>query len=578
MWTKIKSIKKLPKKDKIGRNVKSRVYNLHCEPHNNYFSNNILVHNCYHRYTTWDCKDPAKKENWIIPIEQLKQQAVAAKNRGCNCCDITGGEPLIHPKIVEFIEFLTELKIQPRIITNGQASESKMYQVIGAGCKNFLFSMHDIDEKLSKLMQVPDAYNKMIKNIELVKERGCRFAFNTVIYNFNYNRLDKIAARVVSLKPYLYNIINCNPSYNTDVDKHKNMSAEVSKIKPFLQKAIDVAKAKNIWTNVRYYPMCAVDEEYRKHIVDHPQVMFDFSNEWDYGVASKTVKRYLKHGREAFQYQSNQQDGKCGECSMRNVCGGVNKIYPAVYGDKELNPIDTKSDYPFFYRSDMEEVDIVIPMYRVGHNISRLMEEIVHKTAPPYNIILVHREQSAAQNRNKGLVKGTAPYMIMMDDDIAELPYMWNKRMIDRLHLNPNVMAVSARLLKQDGSVSVNSANNFNIKSEYEIVDMIPTACCAFRRADVDRAKLKFDERMVKSGWEDTAFFYQLRESCKRLELGTDIIIDNNCKVVHLHHATGYDDNFDYNRSVFEQIIGEEEEKDNREESEALLNEEKDNE
>ncbi len=514
---------------------------------------NVKCKMCYYRYETFDAPE-GKKQTWMKTLDELKNEVNQALQRGCNRVDFTGGEPTIHPNIIEIIQYCRAVRLEPRIITNGQSSKQHMTDIIAAGCKEFLFSLHDVGEKLSELMQVPKAWEKMVDTIYLAKKFGCRIGFNTVIYNENYNRLHRIAANACQFKPYIHNFINCNPQYEATPDKTKHIQAPVSDSAMYIENAIEVCNENDVWANVRYYPMCQLRPEYRKHIVNHPQVMFDWINEWDYGAYPKTVENYLKFGREAFQYKSDAQDGKCGGCGIRNVCGGLNLGYRQAHTDEEVIPQPGCIDYPFYYRAEQESVDIIVPAYRITHNLSRLLEEIQHKTQPPYNLIIIHKEKSAARNRNDGLKASKSKFVIMIDDDICELPYLWNKLLIDRLLYNPDVCAVSARLLEEEGRAAVNTANNFDLSKDFVEVDCIPTACCIFRNPS--ELELEFDERMMGSGWEDTLFFNKLK-----LRTGGKILIDNTVKVVHLNRETNNNQWFEYNKQIFVDEMTKEREK-----------------
>lgn len=515
---------------------------------------------CYYRYETFDCPDIKCRQTWMKTEQQLRQEVIDASNRGCNRVDFTGGEPTIHPAISKIIEFCRQKNITPRIITNGQASPTKMYELIGAGCNDWLLSIHDIEEELNKIMQKKDAWECMNRTINILKERGCKYATNSVMMQSNHKHLDKIAKWISTSGAYLTNFINCNPRYGGTADQHKDIAAKVSDIKKPLEKAIDILTNHNIWVNVRYYPMCQLEEIYRKHVVNHPQVMFDWRNEWDYGAFPKTTEHYESYGREAFQYKSDKQDGKCGKCAMRNVCGGVNNGYFQTYGEDELIAQNIKSDYPFYYRAVQEECDIVIPAYNLSMNLPLLLNEIIAKTAPPYNIIVLHKKQSAAQNRNYGLNRCNSPFVIMCDDDIHSLPMNWNKKLIDEILYNPSIVVMSARLVNEDGTLGLNSANNFDLSKEFIEVNMVPTACCIFRNPK--RFGIKFDERFIASYYEDTAFFWQYREEMRRRGLGDKIFIHNGCRVIHINKETGANPWKEYNRQVFETIVEEEKAKD----------------
>jgi len=53
----------------------------------------------------------------------------------------------------------------------------------------------------------------------------------------------------------------------------------------------------------------------------------------------------------------------------------------------------------------------------------------------------------------------------MCDDDIYGLPVGWNRELVLTLKENRGILAVSARLLKPDGTAGKNTANNFDLAS-----------------------------------------------------------------------------------------------------------------
>ena len=64
---------------------------------------------------------------------------------------------------------------------------------------------------------------------------------------------------------------------------------------------------------------------------------------------------------------------------------------------------------------------------------------------------------------------------------------------------------------------------------------MIPTACSAFRRGDIEN--VRFNEECLGGGYEDTLFFDNLRTACQMKKKGTTIVINNDVMVTHLNEA-----------------------------------------
>ncbi|MDE2020175.1 MAG: radical SAM protein, partial [Patescibacteria group bacterium] len=74
--------------------------------------------------------------------------------------DITGGEPTLHPDIVEIIKYASDRGLATRIITLGQYLMRRMHksekvlldELIDNGVTNFLMSMHQVHEE--KMMEL----------------------------------------------------------------------------------------------------------------------------------------------------------------------------------------------------------------------------------------------------------------------------------------------------------------------------------------------------------------------------------------------------------------------------------------
>lgn len=76
-------------------------------------------------------------------LEQIKEEiALLAKWRNCDNISIAGGEPLIHPDIIEIIAYIKSLKMKPLILTNGIKLENNrpmVEELKRAGAIGFTF-------------------------------------------------------------------------------------------------------------------------------------------------------------------------------------------------------------------------------------------------------------------------------------------------------------------------------------------------------------------------------------------------------------------------------------------------------
>jgi len=163
-------------------------------------------------------------------------------------------------------------------------------------------------------------------------------------------------------------------------------------------------------------------------------------------------------------------------------------------------------------------------------------------------IITTCQDASAAVNRNYGLERARSEVVIQVDDDIRGFYPGWWKRLIKPLEAG-DVSMVSARLLQKDGSPGpMMFGNQPDTGVDVESVPAVPTACCAHLNDGI-----RFDERFIKSGYEDTMFCQEVRHRY----FDRTIVINNKCTIVHLHEAQGQAETEAYNRAVYQKALQE---------------------
>lgn len=87
----------------------------------------------------------------------LKQALLEFRDKfGFTDVHYTGGEPSIHPQVVEYVKIARELGFTVKMTTNAQASIKRYQELVAAGLSEFNVSIHTLDgENLSRLMAPP---------------------------------------------------------------------------------------------------------------------------------------------------------------------------------------------------------------------------------------------------------------------------------------------------------------------------------------------------------------------------------------------------------------------------------------
>lgn len=238
---------------------------------------------CYFCYFRDKIKDNFHPEHNFMNIEKAKKiMNILRFEYGNNAVDIQGGEPTIYPKIYELVKYCNKIGLKPTLITNGIVleDEEKVKKFKEAGINDFLFSLHSLGEDYDRIVGVKGAHIKQKKALDNLKKYNIPIRFNCTLTKEAVKNLLDISKIAINYNVKIVNFITFNPFGNQEERNIKDVP-KYSEIKKNLQKAIDLLEAYDIEVNVRYFPLCMLDEKYRKNMYNFQQLSYD-KHEWDY--------------------------------------------------------------------------------------------------------------------------------------------------------------------------------------------------------------------------------------------------------------------------------------------------------
>ena len=247
---------------------------------------------CYFCYFRDKIDDKEHPEHPFMSLEKAKKIMHTLRYvYANNAVDIQGGEPTIYPDIYELIEYCNEIGLAPTLITNGivLANEEIAKKFKEAGVKDFLFSIHAIGEEYDRIVGLPNGSKKQMKALYNLQKYEIPFRLNCTMTKEAGNQLPDIATLAVETGARVVNFIAFNPFADQQGKRDLTDVPKYSDLKENLQKAIDILEDNNIEVNVRYFPICMLDEKYRKNIYNFQQLPYDH-HEWDYNSWSWTTR------------------------------------------------------------------------------------------------------------------------------------------------------------------------------------------------------------------------------------------------------------------------------------------------
>lgn len=330
---------------------------------------------CYYSYLDkTDDQFMGMRKAKFRSFEECKEILRLLKINGFINFDVTGGEPTLHPQIIELMKYAhQELGLHGRIITLGQFLMKKMPNcqhekliddLLEVGLNNFLFSLHAVNEEIFHKI-TGESFDKLQKAMYYLDNQGFQYTSNTVVFEWNYKHLPEIAHEILKHEIYLHNFIIMNAYYEWNNDgKAFGVQAKYSDIYPYLKEAVEILESNDRAVNIRYAPLCAF-KGLEKNLVGMVGVRYD-PYEWMniaghlggtpgfcahiIPIQEGEIENHLTYREMELVHQNGVKvtgvrgsnlkhfGEACIKCTAKNVCDGIDPNYLKLYGDKEFIP------------------------------------------------------------------------------------------------------------------------------------------------------------------------------------------------------------------------------------------------
>ena len=254
------------------------------------------------------------------------------KNRGRDGVVFTGGEPTLHPDILEIVGKARELGYRSiQIQTNGRMfSYAKFCQdVIAAGATEVSPALHGHIAALHDyLTTVPGSFDQTVAGIKNLKKMGVLTVTNTVITRSNFRHLPELAELLVSLGVDQYQLAFVHPVGSAGKDRNfASIVPRFELLEPYLKRALDVGIREGRVVMTEAVPYCFMKgyEQYIGERIMPSTKIFD---------AEGVIEEYREYRRT----EGKSKGPPCEECDLEEQCEGPWREYPERFGWSEFRP------------------------------------------------------------------------------------------------------------------------------------------------------------------------------------------------------------------------------------------------
>lgn len=129
-------------------------------------------------------------------LEELKEEVqFFLKWRNPDNFSIAGGEPLIHPQIIDLVAYIAEQGVKPVILTNGQALEPKLlHELKKAGLAGFTMHVDSHQGRPHWKNKNEKEHNELRQQLAdmVYGEGGIYLIFNSTVYPDTYHEIPEV--------------------------------------------------------------------------------------------------------------------------------------------------------------------------------------------------------------------------------------------------------------------------------------------------------------------------------------------------------------------------------------------------
>ena len=261
--------------------------------------------------------------------DQAVEAAIRSAGAKGHKITLSGGEPLLHPRIVHFVRLAKSVSTHPVLLQTNAirlAQNDLAQQLFEAGLEEAFVSLHGATAEVSDAVtDAQGTFEKTVLGLDALIDAGIRTQINFVLCQANLSELKAWVTLLADRWPAAFaNISFVAPSTDV-VPREHALVPRYEEVLPILAEALELAARRGIqiggFESMCGIPLCLV-----------PSSLAQFAE-----------LPIVPPGFDAGEFIKTRA---CSECSLASRCFGIRRGYVALHGDGELRPVSQPSLTP----------------------------------------------------------------------------------------------------------------------------------------------------------------------------------------------------------------------------------------
>jgi MoaA/NifB/PqqE/SkfB family radical SAM enzyme len=268
-------------------------------------------------------------------LEELEADLRHGRRVGLECLSLTGGEPTLHPELLQIVRRARRLGYRRVIlVTNASllGAGRNLERLLDAGVDAVGFSFDAPDAGVSRRLWRRDAYGPVLEGIRRVLARDELVVGSiSVLTRLNLELLPELVRLLAELAqgrrgPYLPAIDFVMPEENAWRER-RALVPRLRDAAPRLEAALDEARRLGLPLAFRGVPACVLPT-HRAWDMERYISIFDVVDLGERSHQHRAGLDFLRH-----------KPPRCRSCRHFRGCLGVYRAYAHLYGTDELRPV-----------------------------------------------------------------------------------------------------------------------------------------------------------------------------------------------------------------------------------------------
>lgn len=269
------------------------------------------------------CSKKEKQDRLITPIEELKKSVDKMQLHGVTDITLSGGEPTLHPDLLELVGYIQEKNIKVTILSNGERFSSALYILevldkVDITSLRVITTLHSSKaEEHEKANQTIGSFERSIAGLKNLSQNGAKIIIKHCITKENYQNLVEFYKYCTANFEQNVDVQLCSIDYcGIPQSMWENEKILFRNLKPYLEELLDYdIQLKEKGSTRRLYcinmPLCSCDPFFWKYMPRHREKMYDQYKDPHKNVLVQIADNVGTHK----EY--------CKDCKVKQICCGT---------------------------------------------------------------------------------------------------------------------------------------------------------------------------------------------------------------------------------------------------------------